>query len=143
MGLRGSSLTLSGSLPSGGCGSSALPGRYHGPGCGNQPRNPPAQSSAHPCCGRRTRSHCSPSPRCTGTHAGTKTLVIPRFAQTVGGRWVPSTPTPGGSFCAWTRKKTQSPTSSQLPSPCLPAPQERTGPYLSGLVIGICVQEDG
>lgn len=75
--------------PSGGPGSSAQLGRCRDRGCGSRPCSLPARSSGHPCCGRRTGSHCSPSPRCMGTHAVTKTSVIAWPTWPAGG---------GGSF---------------------------------------------
>lgn len=40
----------------------------------------------------------------------------------------PTTPIPGGCFCAGTREKSQSPSPGQLPSRAWPALQERAGP---------------
>lgn len=80
--------------PSGGPGSSAQLGRCHDHGCGSQPCSLPAPSSGHPCCGRRTGSHCSPSPRCMGTHAVTKTPVIAWPTWPAGGSGSSTNPFP-------------------------------------------------
>lgn len=73
---RGQPPTTTSCSPSDGPGSSVQPERCHDHGCGSQPCSLPARSSGHPYCGRRTGSHCSPSPRCTGTHAETRHRLL-------------------------------------------------------------------
>jgi len=66
------------SSPSGGLGSTELPGKCRGSGSAGQRCTPPAPSSARPCCGRTSGSRCSPSQRYRGTRAaGRRALLLP------------------------------------------------------------------
>lgn len=130
-------------LPSDGPGNSAQPGRCHARGCESQLCSLPAPSSGRPCYGRRTGSHCSPSPRCTGTHAETKIPVTPQPAPPVGGSRGTHHPNPRRLFLSRDQGEVPVPIPRPTAQPCLACSAGESRAYLRGLIIGIRIQEDG
>lgn len=52
-------------------------------------------------------------------------------------------PIPGGPFCAKTRETSWSPPLRPTAQPFLSCQRQKAEAYLCGLIVGICVQEDG